>query len=95
MFLLFTDHLSDRQLYARRWSDTLRVPTALDPPDDHGAWHIDLTRSGSEEDVETYLKYYADEDERRSWAEDWPDDRMPEQAPPPFDRDRHLPRSGF
>jgi hypothetical protein len=95
MYLLFTDHLSDRDLYARLWSDTLREPTALQPEDRDCAWHVDLTGGGTKEDVELYLTYYADEDERRSWAHDWPDDPMPDVGCLPFDRDRHLPRPWF
>jgi hypothetical protein len=91
MFLLFTDHLSDRELYARLWNDTLRVPTAVDP-DSGWAWHIDVSECGSNDAHEIFLKYYADEATRRSWADDWPDDPMPEASPRPFDRDRHLPR---
>jgi len=90
MFLSFTDHLSDRELYAHLWSDTLRVPAALGP-DSAWAWQIDLSGCGGDEDHETFLKYYADDAERRSWAQEWPEDRMPDAAPLPFDRDRHLP----
>jgi hypothetical protein len=92
MYLWSTDHLSDRDLYARLWSDTLREPTALQPEDRDCAWHIDLIGGGSEEDVALYLKYYADEDQRRSWADEWPDDPLPDVGYLPFDRDRHLPR---
>ena len=95
VFLLFTDHLSDRELYARLWSDILRVPTALEPEDHDGAWHIDLTGTGSEEDVAIYLKYYADDDERRRWKEESPDLSMPDVESRPFDRDRYLPRASF
>lgn len=95
MFLSFTDHLSDRELYARLWNDTLREPTALEPEDSAGAWFIDLTGSGSEEDLEVHLRYYADEDERRRWAEEWPDLLVPHTVPLPFDRDRHLPTAGL
>jgi hypothetical protein len=95
MFLEFTDHVSDRELYGRLWNDILRVPTALEPEDENGAWHVDLTGSGSDEDVEAYLKYYADDDERRRWAQDWPDHPMPEPGQLPFDRDRHLPQPHF
>jgi hypothetical protein len=97
VFLLFTDHLSDRELYARLWSDILRVPTALEPEDYDGAWHIDLTGTGSdsEEGIAIYLKYYADDNERRSWQEEWPDDPLPDREQRPFDRDRYLPRPPF
>jgi hypothetical protein len=54
---------------------------------------IDLTGSGSDEDNLTYLKYYADEEHRLRWAQDWPDDPMPEHEDTPFDRDRFLPQS--
>lgn len=95
MYLSFTDHLSDRELYARLWIDILRVPTALEPETGNAAWHVDLTGGGTDEDVAIYLKYYADEDDRRSWADDWPDDPMPAVAQRPFDRDRYLPRPSF
>ncbi len=95
MFLLFTNHLTDRELYAHLWNDTLRDPCVLEPDDAKSAWFIDLTSGGGKDDVEIYLKYYADEEERRDWAEDWPDDRIPDAASPPFDRDRHLPTAGF
>jgi len=95
MYLYSTDHLSDRELYARLWNDVLREPTPLLPYDDNGEWHVDLVSSGSEEDTQLYLKYYADEEDRRRWAEDWPDDPLPDPAPLPFDRDRHLPRPDF
>ena len=95
MYLEFTDHLSDRELYARLWTDILRVPTALQSDDGAVAWHVDLTASGSDDGIETYLKYYADEDDRRRWADEWPDDPLPEAERLPFDRDRHLPQPFF
>ncbi len=91
MVLESTDHLSDRELYTRLWRDILREPTALDLEDSAGTWHVDLIGSGSDEDRLAYLKYYADDDSRRQWSQDWPDDPMPDREPRPFDRDRHLP----
>jgi hypothetical protein len=57
------------------------------------AYMIDLTGSGSEEDNQTFLKYYADENYRQQWARDWPDDNIPDHEDAPFDRDRFLPQS--
>jgi len=91
VYLSSTDHLNDRELYTRLWTDILREPIALEPEDEDGAWHVDLIGSGSEEDIDVYLKYYADEDERRRWAQEWPDHVLPRVAQRPFDRDRHLP----
>ena len=92
-YLLHTNHLSDRDLYEYLYHEALREETVLFPENPSYAYMIDLTGSGSEDDNQTYLKYYADEEYRRQWANDWPDDRMPEHEEPPFDRDRFLPQS--
>jgi hypothetical protein len=88
-FLYHTDHLSDRGLYEKLWHEVLREAGPLLPSTSDMACHIDLV--GSETDTELYLRYYADEESRRDWLEDWPDEAMPEHEPLPFDRDRHLP----
>ncbi|MGR8935944.1 MAG: hypothetical protein ACU837_16420 [Gammaproteobacteria bacterium] len=91
MFLYSTDHLSDRELYEELWHEVLREEGPRMPLSEDSAWHIDLVGSGSDEDIALYLRYYADEENRLLWAEDWPGDVMPEHETPPFDRDRHLP----
>lgn len=90
-FLYNTDHFSDRELYEELWHDVLREETPDMPISEDSACHIDLVGSGSEHDNELYLRYYADEEDRRRWAKDWPDDVMPEHEALPYDRDRHLP----
>ena len=92
-YLLHTDHLSDRALYEYLYRDGLREEAVLFPENPSYAYMIDLTGSGSDEDNQTYLKYYADEQYRRQWATDWPDDSLPDHEEPPFDRDRFLPQS--
>ncbi len=52
---------------------------------------IDLIGGCSEQDIGTYLTYYADEETREQWSKDFPDDPMPEKKAKPFDRDRFLP----
>ncbi|TAN67263.1 MAG: hypothetical protein EPN17_11440 [Methylobacter sp.] len=91
MFLYCTDHLSDRELYEELWHQVLRDETPDLPTNEDSACHIDLVSSGSEEDIELYLRYYADEETRRDWAKDWPNDVIPAHEAPPYDRDRHLP----
>jgi len=92
-YLLHTNHLSDRDLYEYLFHEALREETVLFPENPSYAYMIDLTGSGSEDDNQTYLKYYADEQYRRQWAHDWPNDPVPEHEEPPFDRDRFLPQS--
>jgi len=92
-YVLHTNHLSDRDLYDYLYHDALREETVLFPENPSYAYMIDLTGSGGEDDNHTYLKYYADEEYRRQWAHDWPDDPMPDHEEPPFDRDRLLPQS--
>jgi len=54
--------------------------------------HIDFLSSGSDEDNYLYLKYYADEDHRQRWHNDWPNDVMPPHEDPVYDRDSKLPK---
>lgn len=90
-FLHHTDHLSDRDLYIYLWSDALREEAVLMPENPSYAYHIDLVGSGSEEDIQLFLKYYASNKERREWLKDWPADPIPDREKPPYDRDRRLP----
>lgn len=92
-YLLHTNHLADRELYNYLYLDGLREEAVLFPENQSYAYMIDLTGSGSETDNQIYLRYYAGEEHRRRWAQDWPDDLIPEHEEPPFDRDRFLPQS--
>ena len=92
-YLTNTDHLSDRELYQYLFDDGLREEATLFPENDSYAYVIDLTGSGSDEDMQTFLKYYADDDFRERWGKDWPRDPMPPHEDPPFDRDSKLPKS--
>ena len=92
-YLLHTDHLSDRELYHYLYTDGLREEAVLFPENASYAYMIDLTGSGSDEDNQVYLKYYADEQQRQRWGQDWPDDVIPDHEAPPFDRDALLPKS--
>lgn len=92
VYLYNTDHLDDRGLYDLLWLDLLNGDTIdiSDQPD--SAYHLDVLGSGSEQDIKTYLKYYADDDERREWSHELAEDEIPEPALPPYDRDRFLPK---
>ena len=99
VFLSQTDHWSDRKLYDAIWHDTLREITMDLPPDSGWTHHIDFLSSGSDEDNELYLKYYADE-EWGAVAQGLPERRDPaprrptlrSRPPPPQSRRRMMPR---
>jgi len=94
-YLVHTDHLSDAELYNYLYTDGLREEAVLFPENPGYAYTIDLTGSGSETDNQIYLRHYADDEHRKQWATDWPDDLLPVHKDPPFDRDRHLPKPQF
>ena len=93
-YVVHTNHLSDRQLY-ELLSDCLNEQVVLFPENPNYAYIFDLiggVETGSDDDIQTYLKYYADEKARVKWGHDWPGDKIPKHEDPPFDRDRSLPQ---
>ena len=94
-FLERTDHLSDRELYEFLWKRGLRDETPVEPLDATEEFHLDVLGGCSAEDLHLNLKYYADGDERRDWAENWPEDAMRAHEDLPYDRDRRLPQPDY
>ena len=92
IFLENTNHLDDRALYTYLYADVLEESGPILPPDNPMNCHVDLVGSGSDEHVQLWLAYYADEDTRREWATDFADIDIPPHQDPPYDRDRHLPK---
>jgi len=91
VFLLCTNHLSDRKLYQKLLDEILHETIPDVPGEEFGSCVIDLVSSGSPEDIQLYLKYYADEEARQHWTESFPGEEIPEHENPPHDRDRLLP----
>jgi hypothetical protein len=85
MVVEFTDHLSDRALYRYLVRDCLPVETYLS---EFGLWHVSPVDELNYGDV--YMRYYADDVERATWAEDT-GDPLPPREPRAYDRDRLLP----
>lgn len=90
VYLDHTDHLTDRELYAKLWNDTLRVDApAIDEIGFNS--HVEVLCIGDEPDATLYLKHFADEHFRETWLKDWPGYAMPAHVDPPYDRDCLLP----
>jgi hypothetical protein len=82
----FTDHLSDRQLYCLIARDILPSPEKkLDLPRQYLHWHfLDV-----EAQPETWLAYYASDEERDAWAAETGQPLPPRRKPP---HPRKMPR---
>ena len=83
-----TDHLSDRDLYTQLWKETLRKE--FTNPRYH-TLHVDMTQTGADNGMGTYLKYYASEAQRQMYLEVYPDYKMPRHVEPPLRRDHLIP----
>ena len=76
------EHLPDRELYELLWERLLNEPTVLFPEGDDSHYHWDVLGGCSEEDIDIYLRYYADEEHRQHWAEEFGDPLPPSELPP-------------
>ena len=86
-----TNHLSDRELYARLWHEMLRGETAAI---DEIGWQTHLEPDFPDDagkSLLVYLTYYADHETRERWSKEFPEDPMPAHQDPPFNRDDLLP----
>jgi hypothetical protein len=77
------------------WSDDLREETKDIVLDQDSACHYQLVSADSDEEMQIYLKYYADEKEREYYREEYPEIPMPDREDPPYDRDRLLPQPTY
>lgn len=79
----FTDHLSDRQLYCLIYRDILPAREKM-IADRSNYLHWDCARA-ADEDPETWLRYYATEEEREAWADTY-GQPLPPVGTPPYQR---------
>jgi hypothetical protein len=87
-----TDHMSDRELYEKLWNESLHEEDQVTLFEAGWNSHLDFLCRGDEEGIRAYLKYYADEQTRTRWKEDFPDHDMPAHEDPPYHRDIELPQ---
>ena len=75
----FTDHLSDRELFCLLIRDILPAPEKkIDVPKNYLHWHC----LDGDEEPETWLRYYASQEEREGWAEETEQELPPAEIPP-------------
>jgi hypothetical protein len=94
-YLLHTNHLTDRELYAKLWRENLREPAILPGPSASGGWYHDFVGSGSAADTQLWLRYYATDRERETHARDNPGEPLPPRAEGPSRRDNRIPHGPF
>ncbi len=83
----FTDHLSDRQLYCLIFRDILPAhEKRIERQKNYLHWDC----ANTSDDPEIWLRYYASEDERNTWAEETENYLPPVEATP---YQRRLPRA--
>jgi hypothetical protein len=78
-----TGHLSDRELYRWLVLDVLRGEMLLS---DYGTCHVSPIGGFGEEDIQIYLRYYADDLTRQQWETDF-GDPIPPHEPLPYVRE--------
>ncbi len=83
----FTDHLSDRQLYTLIYRDIL---PAHEKKIDSSRHFLHWDCANVSDDPETWLRYYASEEDRENWSLET-GESPPEPAQPPYCR--NLPRA--
>lgn len=94
-YLLHTDHLGDRELYSQIWRVCLRDPALLPGRCEDSGWYHDFAEPGlARTPAEaTWLRYYASEEERGSWALAKSGQTvLPARETPPCQRDWRLPK---
>jgi hypothetical protein len=91
VFLSCTDHLSDAALYAWLWAELLNTEEPDVPRSENEAFHWDLSLAGADNN-DIWLTYYASEEERAEWADEFTEDPLPPMLPRPFHRDDDLPQ---
>lgn len=94
-YILHTDHLSDRELYAELWQHGLREPAHLPGRNPRGGFFHDFLGSWGEDDMQLWLRYYATDQDRAKHAAEWPKDTLPPKEKPPYNRDWRMPKGPF
>jgi hypothetical protein len=94
-YILHTDHLTDRELYAELWERGLRDPACLPGRNPRGGWYHDFLGSWGPNDRDVWLRFYASDEKRAQHAREFPNERIPSKEKPGSNRDWRLPKGPF
>lgn len=94
-YVLHSDHLSDKELYAELWERGLRDPAHLPGRNPRGGWFHDFLGSWGDDDMQLWLRFYSSDDERAQHAMEYPKDKLPAKDKPACNRDWRLPKGPF
>jgi hypothetical protein len=90
VFINYTDHLSDAELYERLWEEVLPDELPDLPRTEAEGFHWDFSDGGGEPNA--WLAYYASDEERERWRTEFPEIIIPPRCRPPYARDHLLPK---
>ncbi len=90
VFIGYTDHLSDAELYQRLWDEVLPDELPDLPRSEADGFHWDFSDAGGEPNA--WLAYYASDEERERWRSEFPEIMIPPRCRPPYARDHRLPQ---
>lgn len=91
-FVLHTDHLTDRELYAALWKDSLREPAMLPGRCQTAAWYHDFIGGNCDADEQLRWRYYATDAQRAEALRENPRMVLPPREKPVANRDWRLPK---
>jgi hypothetical protein len=91
-FVLHTDHLTDRELYAALWKDSLREPAKLPGRCHTAAWYHDFIGGACDADEELRWRYYATDAQRAEMLRENPRMVLSPREKPVANRDWRLPK---
>ena len=85
VYLEYTDHLSDRELYTLLW-EYCEEPNICFAGIEGASTHWSPIGDWGEESCQIWLRFYATEDEREKHADEYPDDDIPPRESPKYPR---------
>ena len=92
VYLGFTNHLTDKQLYRQLTEETLHDLLRKDAITDDAAFFLGLINFTTPKGVEVFLRYYANRKEREEFKQLFPEVPLPPASVPPSRRDLFLPK---